>query len=132
MVSSISRYSRWAAFVVPPVESSFSQMVLAAGVDVADDTLLVDEEGNGGPRLYLVVEPPAVERYPIRVEGHREGEAEALGRPPQPFDAPIAGRLGVKDADDPEAPTSVLAVELPQHGRRRGAKGTSVRPPTDE
>ena len=98
-----------AAFVVPPVESSFSQMVLAAGVDVADDTLLVDEEGNGGPRLYLVVEPPAVERYPIRVEGHREGEAEALGRPPQPFDAPIAGRLGVKDADDPEAPTSVLA-----------------------
>ena len=51
-----------------------TEMVLAAGMDVANDPVLVDDEADGGVSAISPVEPPALERLPIAIVRDRESE----------------------------------------------------------
>ena len=51
--------------------------VLAARMDVPDGAVPIDEKTDAGPCARMAVQPPAMQRLPIRINGNRKFETKA-------------------------------------------------------
>ena len=48
-------------------------------MDMSDYAAPIEKKGDGGPAAIVFVEPPTTQRFPIRIDCHRELKAELAG-----------------------------------------------------
>src|SRR5205809_8113734 len=98
-------------------------------MDVADDTMTVDEKTDAGPVAVAPIQPPLFERAPIRIDGDRKFETEFLRVFFYRLQAQrFVGFVMIK-TNYFQAASVKLAVKLVQGGRRCPAIGTIRRGP---